>query len=110
MDDETTLGLTVAVIGAAASMFGRALPPIHEVRERPPTGEMVRAVRTQCARSGAVVLTLGAGVSIVTRSWYPILGVAGVCVWLWFEYETAAQAGAGSAPAAPAPAPRGRYT
>ncbi len=102
MDNAAVVGVTVATAGLAAGMVGRVLPPMHEIRGTAPE-LAVAPVREQLGRTGAVVLILGIGASILSRSVWPVVGVVAVCGWLVFEYDTAARTGVPAAGGGPAP-------
>jgi hypothetical protein len=89
-DRATALGLTLTAIGTTAAMVDRVLPPMHEVRNERPSPETTAQIRSEFARTAAVVVTIGAGVSSLTRSLVPLAGVLATAGWLWWEYERAA--------------------
>lgn len=90
-DRATALGLTLTAIGTTAAMVDRVLPPMHEVRNDQPSPESTARIRSEFLRTAGVVLAIGGGVSMLTRSLVPLLGVAGTSAWLWWEYERAAR-------------------
>lgn len=87
------LGLTLTAVGTSAAMIDRVLPPMHEVRSAPPSAEKTAEIRGEFARTAAVVLAIGGGVSLLAKSVFPLVGVAGTAAWLWLEYNRAAAAG-----------------
>lgn len=91
LDEAQKAGLTVTVMVAAAGMFDRVLPPAHEVAGRPATASNIATVRAGCMRTAPLVLSLGVGVSLMTKSWAPFLGVAGMVAWMCWQYDDAAK-------------------
>jgi hypothetical protein len=91
-DTATTLGLTLTAVGTSAAMMDRVLPPMHEIRAQSPSPAATAQIRGECLRAGAVALTIGAGISALTRSLLPLGGVAATIGWLWWEYQRAAAA------------------
>ncbi len=87
---ELLAGLTL--FGVAAGMLDRVLPPVHEVRKKNCEAADVQDIRRRVGRTSAILCGLGAGVSLVLKSPYPILGVTAACLWLTGEYEAAAKA------------------
>lgn len=87
------LGLTLTAVGTTAAMIDRVLPPMHEVRQAPPSPDATAELRAEYGRTAAVVLAVGGGVSLLARSVMPLVGVAGTAAWLWWEYERAAASG-----------------
>lgn len=87
------LGLTLTAVGTTAAMIDRVLPPMHEVRQAPPSAEAVAELRGEFGRTAAVVLAIGGGVSLLAKSVMPLVGVAGTAAWLWLEYDRAARSG-----------------
>lgn len=90
MDRTAVLGVTLTATTAAAGMFDRVLPRVAEVRERPVSPAATAQIRRQCARTAAVVVAGGIGVSALVRSLWPVAAVLGVVGWMWLEYEAAA--------------------
>ncbi len=94
-DRSAVLGVSLTASMAAASMFDRVLPPPHEVRDRPASAAATAQIRAQCARTAALVVGMGIGVSTLVRSAWPVAGVIGIVSWMWLEYEAAAAAPGG---------------
>lgn len=103
MSDAAIVGLTVAVMGASADIFGRVLPPPYKIAGEPATRQNIDAVRRSCAQAAPVVLAIGVGASLLAKSPLPAVGAVAIMAWLWWQYETAAQHDVPTAsPSAPA--------
>lgn len=92
MDRASQIGMALTAFGVSASMFDRVLPPINEVRKETCDRHDVQDIRKRVGRTTGVMLAVGGGISLLTRSPWPVVGVIGAAIWLVGEYEAAAAA------------------
>ena len=80
--DDTALTLTMGAMGLAAQFYSSALPERATVTSWASDPGHRSTVGTQCAQSGIASLAVGIGASVLSRSWWPLLGVAVVVAYL----------------------------
>lgn len=90
MERSAQIGMALTAFGVSASMFDRVLPKIEDVRNEAVDSREGASLRRRLMRTTGVMLAIGGGVSLLTKSPWPVVGVAGAAVWLVGEYQMAA--------------------
>lgn len=83
------LGLLILAVSEVPNFLAGVLPSLFTIRTFSDDPEKVQALRHGELVGGAMSLAVGAGASLVSRSWAPFLACAGtLAIFLW-QYESA---------------------
>jgi hypothetical protein len=83
------LGLAILAASEVPNFLAGLLPSLFTIRTFSDDPEKVRALRHGELVGGAMALTVGAGASLVTRSWLPLLACGATLGVLIYQYEKA---------------------
>lgn len=94
MPDEATVGITALTIGDAWAAFSAQNPSLFTMKAFGRKGGEEGELTKRDLRMGAMIgtgmaLVVAFGASMVTRSWWPVLGTAAACGAQWAVLEHA---------------------
>jgi hypothetical protein len=87
IDTGARVALVVIVLAEIPGIWSQALPSPYELGTG--TGHSGRWLRRGEVQAAGLSVAMGAGVSALVRSPWPVLGSVAVCAYLWWMYESA---------------------
>jgi hypothetical protein len=83
------LGVTILAVSEVPNFLAGMLPSLFTIQTFNDDPAKVASLRRGEAIGGALALTVGAGASLVGKSWWPFIGCAGILVCMLAAYEHA---------------------
>lgn len=83
------LGLTILAVSEVPNFLAGVLPSLFTIRTFSDDPEKVKALRHGEIVGGSMSLLVGAGASLVSKSWLPFLACAGTLAVFLYQYEHA---------------------
>lgn len=92
------IGLTILTIAEVPNFFSGLLPSLFTIGHfsSDESGEAIYWIRRGEVNALALSLALGSGASLISKSWWPIVGCAAMSAFLMYHYEHALKHGAGN--------------
>jgi hypothetical protein len=93
-----SIGLTILTIAEVPNFFSGLLPSLFTIGHfsSDESGEAVYWIRRGEVNALGLSLALGAGASMISKSWWPMVGCIGMSAFLMYHYEHALRNGAGN--------------
>ncbi len=96
----STVGLTILAVAEVPNMYSGLLPSLFTISTFREDEEHTKYwIRRGEVLASALSLAFGAGASLVSNSWAPLIGVLLMMVYLVFSYEYALRKGPGNSSA-----------
>jgi hypothetical protein len=96
--DATAIGLTILTIAEVPNFYSGLLPSLFTIGHfsSGESSEAIYWIRRGEINALGLSIGLGVGASLLSKSWWPLVGTIGMSMFLMYHYEHALKNGAGN--------------